>query len=975
MKGRLRGLALAVALLALCALALSAWATAAAQTPTDTTLVSTLGQTTSSSLFTVGVEGTSRFIIAQKFSTGGQSTDSYTLSKAVVHIGNIEGSPTFRVSIYSEVSGNPSSSLYVLTNPASISQGQNTFTAPNNATLNGDTDYFIVLESTASSGSFNIRVTESDDEEGLTGWEVSNERHFNINGGAWHSTGDEPLRFSLVSTSTTDASLDATLSGLTLSDGTADIDLNETFDSATTSYTADVAHSVTSVTVAPTTNDSGANFELLDENNMTLTDADSASGRQVNLAEGENTIKVKVTSAAGTTTRTYTVTITRDGPALVSNLGQTDSSAISRQVAQPFSTGSNSPGYPLASVVVDFGSTVGSADASDVLVRIAPNGDGGGPDFSDTSKVFTLTNPTPVTANATNSFTAPSGATLDAGTTYHVVVTDSGKLQAPGLGVMLTSSKSEDGGKAADWSIGNVHYNRTHAFESWVTDSTGVVKIRINGTIVPPSTDETLSDLRITGTPVETQFTPDFAPRTTSYTAKVANSASTITVKPTTNHEDASVEYLDGSNNTVADADDSAGGHQVNVAEGDNTIKVKVTAEDGTTTRTYTVTVTRTPSVTFWTATLDVNTVVAPAVGCDEVNLFPDYKCSYALSENEFTLGSTTYTVWRFIHPVRSRTRKTLYLKPNTLVIPEGSNLTLHADATPLPFVQADRATSADETVRFIWHETGNQWSSGDTVQLRITGSGLNAAFESPQTVDGVGDSIRYQLDLKLSEPVQIPHAEMRDHAFDVTNGTVVKAKRVARFQREHQGRRRMFSDHWRITVEPTDPDKNVTVVLQGKNCNQRGAVCNPYGDGLLTSPSIELEAPEVPLSVVLGAASANEDQGYLDFPVTLTRETKDFVEINFNSFEGFGQGVIPATAGEDFVPVTGGLRLFAPGETSIVIRVNLINDDVAEETERVGVKLTAARLVNPENLRVKGPVTISFGEAFGEILDTDPTQ
>ena len=657
----------------------------------DTVLVSTFGEAQSSTAYFAGHSSPSSYILAQGFSTGGKSDDRYQLSSAVLHINSLDASVAVRVSIYSQVSLNPGRSLYVMTNPASVPTRPTTFTAPSGAVLNGDTDYFVVIENTASSGFIDFRTTESNDESGLDGWTVSDTTSRKDNDDAWKA-----------------------------------------FD-----------------------------------NSLLLT---------------------------------------------------------------------------------------------------------------------------------------------------------------------------------------------------------------ISGSYIP-STDATLSDLRLTGAPVPVQLTPEFRPNTTSYTARVANSAAQITVRPTTNNEDASVEYLDGSNNTVADADDSAGGHQVNVAEGDNTIKVKVTAEDGTTTRTYTVTVTRTPSVTFWTATLDVNTVVAPAVGCDEVNLFPDYKCSYALSENEFTLGSTTYTVWRFIHPVRSRTRKTLYLKPNTLVIPEGSNLTLHADATPLPFVQADRATSADETVRFIWHETGNQWSSGDTVQLRITGSGLNAAFESPQTVDGVGDSIRYQLDLKLSEPVQIPHAEMRDHAFDVTNGTVVKAKRVARFQREHQGRRRMFSDHWRITVEPTDPDKNVTVVLQGKNCNQRGAVCNPYGDGLLTSPSIELEAPEVPLSVVLGAASANEDQGYLDFPVTLTRETKDFVEINFNSFEGFGQGVIPATAGEDFVPVTGGLRLFAPGETSIVIRVNLINDDVAEETERVGVKLTAARLVNPENLRVKGPVTISFGEAFGEILDTDPTQ
>ena len=242
--------------------------------------------------------------------------------------------------------------------------------------------------------------------------------------------------------------------------------------------------------------------------------------------------------------------------------------------------------------------------------------------------------------------------------------------------------------------------------------------------------------------------------------------------------------------------------------------------------------------------------------------------------------------------------------------------------------------------------------------------------------MDGAGDAHRFQFDLRLSEEIQIPHAEMRDHAFEVTNGTVIKAKRVTRVQREHQGRRRMFSDHWRITVKPTDADEDITVVLQGKNCNQRGAVCNPYGDGLLTSPSVELEAPEVPLSVSIGDATGAEDTGYIDFPLTLSRDTKDIVEVHFDT-EVLTDvaGTTPATKDEDFSSVENGLRLFTPGETSIVLRVLLINDDEAETTESVWVRLTEARLVNPENGRGEGSVTISDDSAAGQITDSDTTQ
>ena len=53
------------------------------------------------------------------------------------------------------------------------------------------------------------------------------------------------------------ASTDATLSALTLSS----VDFG-TFDSTTTSYTAQVANSVTETTVTPTVNDSGASYVI-----------------------------------------------------------------------------------------------------------------------------------------------------------------------------------------------------------------------------------------------------------------------------------------------------------------------------------------------------------------------------------------------------------------------------------------------------------------------------------------------------------------------------------------------------------------------------------------------------------------------------------------------------------------------------------------------------------------------------------------
>ena len=96
----------------------------------------------------------------------------------------------------------------------------------------------------------------------------------------------------------------------------------------------------------------------------------------------------------------------------------------------------------------------------------------------------------------------------------------------------------------------------------------------------PPSPDATLKALSLNGAGIDS-----FRSVTTSYSVGVANSVSEATVSATVNHSEADyVIKLDG----VEDTDGT-----VSLAVGDNIIIVEVTAEDGVTQQTYTVTVTR----------------------------------------------------------------------------------------------------------------------------------------------------------------------------------------------------------------------------------------------------------------------------------------------------------------------------------------------------------------------------------------------
>ncbi|MGO4547582.1 cadherin-like beta sandwich domain-containing protein [Paenibacillus sp. 2TAB23] len=100
-----------------------------------------------------------------------------------------------------------------------------------------------------------------------------------------------------------EVSANASLSNLTLSGGVA---LSPAFEWDTISYTADVPNDVSTLTVTPTVSAEGAKVTVKD-----MTVASGAESDAIPLDVGANTIPVAVTSADGTITQIYTVTVTR----------------------------------------------------------------------------------------------------------------------------------------------------------------------------------------------------------------------------------------------------------------------------------------------------------------------------------------------------------------------------------------------------------------------------------------------------------------------------------------------------------------------------------------------------------------------------------------------------------------------------------------------------------------------------------------
>ena len=154
-------------------------------------------------------------------------------------------------------------------------------------------------------------------------------------------------------TNNSTVSSDATLSGLTVSvknatgNALAAVALSPSFDSATEAYSVSVAFHRGQVTFMPAASQTGATVDYFDAADMALADAatDSSAvsaGHQVDTAVGANTVKVKVTAPDKTTTKTYTVTVTRGLPTLLGSAVQANGTSFPLNFQAHFPSGTGS---------------------------------------------------------------------------------------------------------------------------------------------------------------------------------------------------------------------------------------------------------------------------------------------------------------------------------------------------------------------------------------------------------------------------------------------------------------------------------------------------------------------------------------------------------------------------------------------------------------------------------------------------------
>ena len=146
------------------------------------------------------------------------------------------------------------------------------------------------------------------------------------------------------------------------------------------------------------------------------------------------------------------------------------------------------------------------------------------------------------------------------------------------------------------------------------------------------------------------------------------------------------------------------------------------------------------------------------------------------------------------------------------------------ATASTYTLTSGEQSKTIKVTVKFT-DDAGNEESVTSDATAAVTQPLTATIHDAPDSHDGQS---KFTFELHFSEEFSISYKTLRDHAFTVTGGEVVKARRL----------NPPSNVGWEITVQP-DGDGTVTVVLPETTDCATGAICT--ADSRMLSNRLEL--------------------------------------------------------------------------------------------------------------------------------------
>ena len=208
--------------------------------------------------------------------------------------------------------------------------------------------------------------------------------------------------------------------------------------------------------------------------------------------------------------------------------------------------------------------------------------------------------------------------------------------------------------------------------------------------------------------------------------------------------------------------------------------------------------------------------------------------------------------------------------------------------------------------------------ASAPTSPVTPLATGLTATFVSvPSSHDG---STSFTLRVEFSEAVGTSASTMRDHAFEVTGGSVTGAQGV-------DGRR----DLWELTVEPST-NGAVTVELPAdRACDDVGAVCTVSDEPLVQGAEATVPGPQAVVSVAAPTGPLTEGES-ASFTLSRTGDTAAALTVAVAVTE---DGAVLAGAAPSEA-------VFAAGSSTATLAVATEDDEIAGDTSVVTVRVEA---------------------------------
>ena len=425
--------------------------------------------------------------------------------------------------------------------------------------------------------------------------------------GTVSESGDVTKMYILVVTRAT--SHNSFLNGIDLMPG----DLNSDFHPDTYDYTAHVATHINSFTITPTVQDSGATVKV----NGVLVASGTPSG-DITLNDGSALVTIEVTAVSGSTSF-YTVMVTRKDTSLnetkLSYLGlaqgglspsfdsnvyhytsdiESNISQVTVQVINGYRVKQVKVNGVVQTEITENGdmTQVVSLEVGTNTIKVETLAEDG-KTVNEYTIVVNLSRPissnadlssldlssgslTPLFASGTTDYTASVGNSVSSITVTPTVADSTASVTVNGTAVISGSASG-----AINLNVGVNTITVVVTAQDGVTTNT--YELTVTREAAPLSSNADLSGLSLSSGSIS----PAFGSGIVDYTASVGNSVSSITVTPTVADSTASVTV----NGTAVTSGSASGAISLNV--GVNTITVVVTAQDGVTTNTYTLTVTR----------------------------------------------------------------------------------------------------------------------------------------------------------------------------------------------------------------------------------------------------------------------------------------------------------------------------------------------------------------------------------------------